>query len=52
MKKNQLKDGTTIVKDYTGTVKYGTVKTVDRKMSTHDKAMDAMKQKPKMRGHE
>ena len=53
MKKNLQKDGSTVVQDYTGNkVKYGKVEAVDKKMSSYEKAMDAMKQKPKMRGHE
>ncbi len=43
-KTNQGDSSVTIVKDYTGnTVKYGKVQTEDRKMSTYEKAMDAMK---------
>lgn len=40
----QTKDGVTTVKSLEGgTLKYGKVKPEDRKMSTYEKAMDAMK---------
>lgn len=44
-KHNQEKAGVTVQKAYDGrTIKHGKVETVDRRMSTYEKAMDAMKQ--------
>jgi hypothetical protein len=38
------KDGVTVMTNYDGgKLKYGKVKAVDRKMTTYEKAMDAMK---------